>query len=55
MRQLQRYEEDTAEVKRVFVKDECRGKKVATQLMERLEARAKEQGYKQLVLSTVQQ
>lgn len=44
------YDSDTAEVKRVFVRKEYRGKGISIQLMRLIEQRAKEQGYCKLVL-----
>ncbi len=46
------FEEGTAEVKRVFVRKEFRGRGISVLLMERLEEVAKEQGYQILVLET---
>lgn len=52
---FKRYNADTAEVKRVFIKNEYRGKGIAKQLINSLEKRAKEKGYGKLVLETGKQ
>lgn len=46
------YDNKIAEVKRVFVKKEHRGKGISKELMRLLEERAKEQGYTTLLLET---
>jgi putative acetyltransferase len=46
------YENNVAEVKRVFVKKEFRGKGISKALMSLLEKRAAEQGFCKLVLET---
>lgn len=46
------YDEGVAEVKRVFVRKDYRGRGLSKLLMEQLEAKAKEQGYKSLILET---
>ena len=46
------YEPGTAEIKRVFVKPECRGRGYGRAVMAALEARAKSQGYNRLLLET---
>ncbi|SHJ32503.1 GNAT family N-acetyltransferase [Propionispora hippei] len=46
------YDNKVAEVKRVFVKSEYRGKGISKELMRLLEARAKEKGYNILLLET---
>jgi len=46
------YDRDIAEIKRVFVKKEYRGKGVSKHLMRLLEQRAKEKGYNKLVLES---
>ena len=46
------FEEDTAEVKRVFVKESYRGKGISKKLMSLLEERAKEKGYSKLLLES---
>jgi predicted GNAT family acetyltransferase len=43
---------DIAEIKRVYVKDEFRGKGIAKTMMGNLESAAKEKGYKSLILET---
>lgn len=46
------YSKDTAEVKRVFIRQEYRGKGLSKQLMRALEEKARNKGYKSLVLET---
>jgi GNAT superfamily N-acetyltransferase len=46
------YEPGVAEVKRVFLRKEYRGKGISKELMGRLEERAKQRGYKKLILET---
>jgi putative acetyltransferase len=46
------YDTGIAEVKRVFVKKEYRGRGISKQLMLLLEDRAREKGYKRLILET---
>lgn len=46
------YENGVAEIKRVFVKREYRGQGISKHLMALLENRAREQGYKALILET---
>ena len=46
------YSEDTAEVKRVFVKDEYRGIGLSRKLMNLLEEKAKEKGFTRFILET---
>jgi len=46
------YDVDIAEVKRVFLREEYRGKKISKQLMFTLEEKAKKQGYSSLILET---
>lgn len=46
------FNEDTAEVKRVFVKPEYRGRGIAWAILVSLEQTAKERGYARLVLET---
>ncbi|MDF2613960.1 MAG: family N-acetyltransferase [Clostridia bacterium] len=46
------YDEDTAEIKRVFVRREYRGKGISKQLMSILEKRAKDKGFSKLILET---
>lgn len=43
---------DTAEVKRVFVKEDFQGMGISKKMMIELESNAKEKGYKRLVLET---
>ncbi len=49
---FKRHGDGVAEVKRVFVREDHRGRGVARELMARLEQRAKEQGYTALILET---
>ena len=49
---FKRYDDECAEVKRVFVKEEYRGKGISRKLMELLESAAREQGYRYLVLES---
>ena len=46
------YDDECAEVKRVFVKEEYRNKGIANELMELLENAAREQGYRYLILES---
>jgi GNAT superfamily N-acetyltransferase len=45
-------EDNVAEVKRVFVRKEHRGKGISKKIMQKLELAAKDKGYKSLVLET---
>ena len=47
-----KYEQETAELKRVFVKTAYRGQGIARKMLEELESRARRQGYKTMVLET---
>lgn len=49
---FKRYDEDHAELKRIYVEPECRGMGLGTELVRRLEARAKKKGYKWCILET---
>lgn len=49
---FKRYDDKSAEVKRVFVKEEYRGKQIGRQLMESLEQLAREKGYSCLILES---
>lgn len=49
---LKPYSEDAVMLKRVFVRPEYRGHHISTELLTRLEVRAKELGYKQMLLQT---
>lgn len=49
---FKKYDDECAEVKRVFVKEEYRGKGISRKLMELLESAAREQGYRYLVLES---
>jgi GNAT superfamily N-acetyltransferase len=46
------YTGGTAEIKRVFMKEEYRGKGLSKELLRRLEEKAKERGYEKLILET---
>jgi len=46
------YGNDTAEVKRVFIREDYRGKGLSKQLMDYLERHAKEKGIRKLILET---
>lgn len=46
------YDDKSAEVKRVYIKKEYRGKGISRQLMYRLEEKAKEKGFERLILET---
>jgi len=49
---FKQYEDKVAEVKRVFVKPEYRGKGISKELMNALESKALEKEYKSLILET---
>jgi putative acetyltransferase len=49
---LRPYDGETAEVKRVFVRRAYRGRGISRQLMERLERRGTERGYRRFILET---
>lgn len=49
---FKKHDDECAEVKRVFIKQEYRGKGVSNKLMELLENAAREQGYRCLVLES---
>ena len=49
---FKKYDDECAEVKRVFVKEEYRNKGIANELMELLENTAREQGYRYLILES---
>lgn len=49
---FKKYNNECAEVKRVFIKQEYRGKGISIKLMELLENTAKEQGYRCLILES---
>ena len=49
---FKRYDEASIEIKRMYVKEEARGKKIASQIISELELWAKELGYKNYVLET---
>lgn len=46
------YDKEDAEIKRVWVNEDCRGKHIAKSIMEQIEERAKSQGYKRAILQT---
>lgn len=49
---FKKYDESCAEVKRVFIRPEYRGKRVSKQLMCRLEERAREKGFSYFILES---
>lgn len=49
---IKRYDDESAEVKRVFIREEYRGQKISKELMKLLEQTAKEQGYSCLLLES---
>lgn len=49
---FKKYDDKSAEVKRVFVKEEYRGKQIGRQLMESLEQLARDKGYSCLILES---
>lgn len=49
---FKRYDQSTAEVKRVFVRNEYRRQGLSKYLMKQIEEKAKEQGYQSLILET---
>lgn len=49
---FKKYDEENVEVKRVFIKDEYRGRGISKTLMAMLEERARKQGYKYLILES---
>lgn len=49
---LKMYSDQDVEIKRVWVEPECRGKHIATQLMDLIEDKARQLGYKRAVLQT---
>ncbi|MDE7290511.1 MAG: GNAT family N-acetyltransferase [Treponemataceae bacterium] len=49
---FKKYDDECAEVKRVFIKQEYRGKGISRELMKRLENAAKEQGFRCLILES---
>lgn len=49
---FKKYDDESAEVKRVFIKQDYRGKGISNKLMELLENVAREQGYNYLILES---
>lgn len=49
---FKQYAHEVAEFKRIFVCEECRGKKYGAAIIKQLEKAAKEKGYKRLILET---
>lgn len=49
---LKRYSDADVEIKRVWVEPDCRGKKIAAQIMERVEEKARRMGFKRVILQT---
>lgn len=49
---FKRYDDTCAEIKRVFLREACRGQGVGRELLARLEAMAREKGYRTLILES---
>ena len=49
---FKKYDDENAEVKRVFVKEEYRGQGISDELMKMLEQRAREKGFKYFILES---
>jgi putative acetyltransferase len=49
---IKEYEEDTAEIKRMFVREDFRGRRIAAEVLAALEDWAAELGYKKCILET---
>lgn len=49
---FKKYDDEAAEVKRVFIKEEYRGKGISRELMRLLEDSAREKGYRYLILES---
>lgn len=49
---FKKYDDECAELKRVFIKREYRGKGISYELMEHLENAAREQGFRHLILES---
>lgn len=49
---FKKYDEECAEVKRVFIKQEYRGRGISKKLMELLEDAARKKGYRYLILES---
>lgn len=49
---IKRYDDESAEVKRVFIREEYRGQGISKRLMELSEQTAREQGYSSLILES---
>ena len=49
---FKKYDDETAEVKRVFIKKEYRGRGISNELMKMLEQRAGEKGFRYLILES---
>ena len=49
---LKQYNDSDVEIKRVWVEPDCRGRHIATELMDRIEDKAREMGFKRAVLQT---
>lgn len=49
---FKKYDDENAEVKRVFVKKEYRGQGISNELMKMLEQRAREKGFKHFILES---
>ena len=51
----QRYDDETAEIKRLYVNSNCRGLGIANKLLDTIVAEIKENGYKKMYLETWKQ
>lgn len=51
---FRKYDDTTAEIKRMYVRDEYRGKRIATDILAELERWASESGFTQCILETGQ-
>ena len=49
---LKKYNDSDVEIKRVWVEPDYRGRHIATELMDRIEDKAREMGFKRAVLQT---
>ncbi len=49
---FKKYDDETAEVKRVFLKEEYRGRGISYDIMKMLEERARKNGYKYFILES---
>ncbi len=49
---FKKYDEESAELKRVFIREEYRGKDISKKLMELIEEKARQEGFSQLILES---